>query len=155
MCNNFLSTFNLKIHFANHILSLKMTYRRGYYSNQQLVTCSLMQEPSLWMCVSVCVCVCLRARTCVVLGQVLVFVLLLLLAKPGAARLLLLLGFLHGDARHSPATHTHTHAHTHGNTHIQQHHLFKKSGTDLFILNSILTSFIFLILNFSCKILCL
>lgn len=44
-------------------------------------------------------------RTCVVLCQILVFVLLLLLAKPGAAGLLLLLGLLHSDARHSPGTH--------------------------------------------------
>lgn len=47
-------------------------------------------------------------RTCVVLCQILVFVLLLLLAKPGTAGLLLLLGLLHGYTRHSPATQTET-----------------------------------------------
>lgn len=41
--------------------------------------------------------------TCIVLCQIFIFGLLLLLAKPGAAGLLLLLGLLHGDARHSPA----------------------------------------------------
>lgn len=45
--------------------------------------------------------------TCVVLCQILVFVLLLLLAKPGTAGLLLLLGLLHGYTRHSPTTDTH------------------------------------------------
>lgn len=40
--------------------------------------------------------------TCVVLGQVLVLVLLLLLAEPSAAGLLLLLGLLHGDAGYTP-----------------------------------------------------
>lgn len=44
-----------------------------------------------------------RVPTCVVLGQVLVLVLLLLLAKPSAAGLLLLFGLLHGDASHSPS----------------------------------------------------
>jgi len=38
-----------------------------------------------------------------VLGQVLVFVLFLLLAKPGTAGLLLLFGLLHRDTRHAPA----------------------------------------------------
>lgn len=37
------------------------------------------------------------------LGQVLVLVLLLLLAEPSAAGLLLLLGLLHGDAGHAPS----------------------------------------------------
>lgn len=49
--------------------------------------------------------------TCVVLCQILVFVLLLLLAKPGTAGLLLLLRLLHGYTRHSPTTNTHTHCH--------------------------------------------
>lgn len=53
-------------------------------------------------------CVRTAMLTCVVLGQVLVFVLFLLLTKPGAARLLLLFGLLHRYARHAPATHTRT-----------------------------------------------
>ena len=40
------------------------------------------------------------------LGQVFVFVLFLLLAKPGTAGLLLLLGLLHCYARHAPITQT-------------------------------------------------
>ena len=47
-------------------------------------------------------------RTCVVLRQILVLVLLLLLAEPGTAGLLLLLGLLHGYAGHPPTTHKRT-----------------------------------------------
>ena len=60
----------------------------------------------------VCTCMWVSARcTCVVFCQILVFVLLLLLAKPGTAGLLLLLGFLHGYTRHSPNTKTDTKSH--------------------------------------------
>lgn len=42
--------------------------------------------------------------TCIVLCQIFIFVLLLLLAEPSTAGLLLLFGLLHGDASDSPST---------------------------------------------------
>lgn len=42
--------------------------------------------------------------TCIVLCQIFIFVLLLFLAKPSTAGLLLLFGLLHGDASYSPST---------------------------------------------------
>lgn len=45
-----------------------------------------------------------RFPTCIVLCQVFIFVLLLFLAEPSTAGLLLLFGFLHGDASDSPST---------------------------------------------------
>lgn len=44
--------------------------------------------------------------TCIVLGQVLVFILFLLFAKPRTTGLLLLLGLLHSNTRHTPVNTT-------------------------------------------------